>query len=340
MQCLGGPSGRRAQPLGRNRIEIARWVANAIRRFLLLRYNLVVGPVLRICLVAAALVACGGPQRASKGATLYKACAAELRWNGTACVSDEDALVTLSKATEALDAFDVDGALGLLHKARAEGPYGHALLITLYEKLGIAYSYLKKEEEALAAFEMLLALEPGHLLSYTLSPQATFLYERARKEAAARPKAQLGVSWPQGLAENDAIPLTIEVISDPLSMLHSMHLYVRDSEDTAYRRLEVALPSAGEISQVTLPPANTKKDSILELYGSAYDKQGNEVLLWFDAERPREMPLGYQPPTPWFRKWWVWAAIGTTAVATTGTTVYLLGLEPSANVGGGFSLGD
>jgi len=254
-------------------------------------------------------------------------------------VSNGDAALDLKKASDALAAFDVDAAVKLLESRASKGPYDHVLLVKLHEQLGIAYAYLKNEKQALAAFRTLLALEPGHLLSYTLSPQATFLFERARKESESNAPAHLEVSWPQGLKENEAIPLNIEVISDPMSMLHSMALYVRDREEGRYRRLQIDLPKAGEVGHVTLPAPHTKRDSILELYGSAYDAEGNEVLLWFNAQRPRELPLGYEAPSPWYRKWWVWAAVGGVTAVGTGTTVYLLGIEPGKTVGGGVSLG-
>jgi hypothetical protein len=147
------------------------------------------------------------------------------------------------------------------------------------------------------------------------------------------------VSWPQGLSESDRIPLSVEVVADPLSMLHSLALYVRSDSTEPYRRLQVALPEPGDVKRVVLPPAKTKRDSILQLYGSAYDKEGNEVLLWFDAKHPRELSLGYQAPSPWYRKWWVWAAVGGVAVVGTGATVYALGLEPADAVPLGFSFG-
>lgn len=292
------------------------------------------------CTIALALMACGGTQRGTSASVALEAsCAPELRWNGSACVSDGEAANELAQAREHLAAFEVDSALALLQGRQAKGPYGHQLLVTLHEQLGIAYSYLKKEEQALESFQTLLALDPGHLLSYTLSPQATFLFERARKSGKAQAPARVDVSWPQGLKESDPVPLSIEVVSDPLAMLHSMALYVRESEQEKFRRVQVALPRAGEVSRVVLPAARTKRDSVLHLYGSAYDKDGNEVLLWFNREQPRELPLGYVAPSPWYRKWWVWAAIGGTAAIGTGATVYLLGLEPADTIGGGFTLG-
>ena len=62
-------------------------------------------------------------------------------------------------------------------------------------------------------------------------------------------------------------------------------------------------------------------------------------MLWFDSEAPREIPLSYQAKQPWYRKWWTWAAIGGVVAAGTGTTVYLLSIDPPDRIDGGFDLG-
>lgn len=323
----------------RKLLRDARSVAHATVRVFALRYT---PPVkLWLCTLALALAACGGAQRdALVGASALEApCAAETHWTGSTCIGQAESAAALARAQESLAAFDVDSAVALLEERLANGPYAHALLVTLHEQLGIAYSYLKDEKRALDSFRTLLALEPGHLLSYTLSPQATFLYEKARNQSEALPETHLQVSWPQGLSESERIPLSVEVVSDPLAMLDSLALYVRSDAAEPYRRLQISLPKAGDVKRVVLPAPKTKRESVLELYGSAYDKLGNEVLLWFDAKNPRELPLGYTAPSPWYRKWWVWAAVGGVAAIGTGATVYALGLEPADAVPVGFSFG-
>jgi hypothetical protein len=76
----------------------------------------------------------------------------------------------------------------------------------------------------------------------------------------------------------------------------------------------------------------------LELYLRAYDDRGNEVLSWADPARPREIPLRYDPPTPWYRRGWFYAAVATAAAVTVGVTVYELTIAPPAKVTGGVSV--
>ncbi len=294
-----------------------------------------------VLLLVTLALACGGSSRAGISTLPLEAqCPKGQHYDGKLCRQPGDARAKVAEARAALAAFEVERALPLLEEAMKLGPHQHDLLIELYEQRGIAYSYLKREDEALKAFGELLDLEAGHLLSYTLSPQATFLYERARTAKEVRARALIDVSWPQGLRENQSIPLVVEVVSDPASMLQRMALYVRSSEKDAYQRVALKLPAPGELATVRLPAPHTNQSGVLQLYGRAYDKDGDEVLLWFDESQPREIPLGYDAPSPWYRKWWVWATVGGVVAAGTGTTVYLLSLDPSDEVGGTFSLGD
>jgi hypothetical protein len=145
-----------------------RSVAHAIGRFCV-RYTY---PVKWwVYTLALTWAACGGAQRKVfvPASSLEAVCAEPTRWNGFECSSEAQAATALAEAKESLAAFEVDAALAMLKTRLSNGPYGHALLVTLHEQLGIAYSYLKDEKRALESFQMLLALEPGHLLSYTLS---------------------------------------------------------------------------------------------------------------------------------------------------------------------------
>ena len=76
----------------------------------------------------------------------------------------------------------------------------------------------------------------------------------------------------------------------------------------------------------------------LELYLRAYDDRGNEVLAWADPKQPREIPLRYDPPTPWYRRGWFYAAVGTVVAVSVGVTVYELTLAPPDTVAGSVSV--
>mgnify|MGYP001817149522 CR=1 FL=1 len=265
-------------------------------------------------------------------------CPSATHWDGKQCTTAAG-VDKLEEAIVALEKFEVDKALRLLEAASSEGPYGHADLIKLHKHRAIVYAYLDREEEALQEFAILLALEPRHLLRHTLSPKATLLFEQAREASTEKQPALIDLSWPQDLKVSDELPLAVEVIADPQSWLHRMALFVRSSSEEEYRRITLDLPKPGEIQKLRLPAANTKRPTVLQIYGKAYDAEGHEVMLWFDSEAPREIPLSYQAKQPWYRKWWTWAAIGGVVAAGTGTTVYLLSIDPPDRIDGGFDLG-
>src|SRR5262249_34771773 len=122
---------------------------------------------------------------------------------------------SLDKGAALLAEFRAEDAVTVLEKAKSEGPYSRAEYIRLFEQLGIAYAYLERGGDALAAFDTLLALDPGRAISYTLSPKVTFLFEQARSAAADRVPPTIDVRWPPGLSVSDPIPVDVEVVADP-----------------------------------------------------------------------------------------------------------------------------
>jgi len=130
------------------------------------------------------------------------------------------------------------------------------------------------------------------------------------------------------------VPVDIEVLSDPKKFLRKATLFVRTRGDASWRAADLSLPSPGGDHRVMLPPVGGAKPVSLELYLRAYDDRGNEVLSWADASRPREIPLRYEPPTPWYRKWWVITAAASAVAIATGVTVYELTVSPPDKIGG------
>jgi hypothetical protein len=184
---------------------------------------------------------------------------------------------------------------------------------------------------------MLLALDPSHFLSYTLAPKATFVFEKVRAETAAHGVPALDVNWEHGQRVGAPVPLDIEVLADPKRFLHTATLFVRTRGEARWRAADLALAPGDR--RVVLPPVAATKPISLELYVRAYDDKHNEVLAWADPARPREIPLRYDPPTPWYKKWWV-ITLGAGAVALgTGVAVYELTLAPPDKAAGSVSVG-
>ncbi|TMQ17498.1 MAG: hypothetical protein E6J91_10020 [Deltaproteobacteria bacterium] len=291
--------------------------------------------------IAAALVAAlaGCHAEASHGtlAVLRAACADLEYWDGTACRPRGDGAARVAAGKQALAKLDVDLARQALDAADRGGPLDHDANVTLWEQRGIAAAYVDDERAAGAAFDMMLALDPGHFLSYTLSPKATFVFEKVRNDSKARGLPALDVNWPHGQRVGDPVPLELEVVADPKQFLHRATVFVRTRGDSGWRAADIALGRVAD-HRILLPPVDAQRPVSLELYLRAYDDRGNEVLTWADPQRPREIPLRYDPPTPWYRRTWFYAAAGGVLAAAVGVTVYELTLAPPDKVSGGVSV--
>jgi len=282
---------------------------------------------------AAAASACG-PGAVTRGpiSALHPACDVDQRWDGARCQPTGDARARVDAAATALAAFQVDAAREALATAEDHGPLDHDTHVKLWEQRGIAAAYVEDEPTATSAFDMLLALDPGHLLSYTLSPKATFVFERARLAAHAHESPDLDVTWAHGQRVGAPVPLDVEIIADPKHFLRRASVFVRRRGEDAWRATDVALGPAGRLQRVTLPAVAGAAASALEVYARVYDDRGNEVLTWADPSRPREIPLRYDPPPRWYRKWWVWTAIVGVVATATGVTAYAVTREPPADL--------
>ena len=292
---------------------------------------------MRFLVAVAMLAGCHGGTNHGTLAALRSACADTEYWDGTACKARGDAAAQVAAGKQALAKLDVDVAKLALDAADQGGPLDHDANVTLWEQRGIAAAYLNDERTASAAFDMLLALDPSHFLSYTLSPKATFVFEKVRNDTRARGVPVLDVNWPHGQRVGDPVPIDLEVIADPKQFLARATVFVRTHGETRWHAADVALGNAAE-RRVVLPPVEAQKPASLDLYLRAYDKRGNEVLTWADAARPREIPLRYDPPTPWYRRTWFYAAVGTVVAASVGVTVYELTISPPDQVSGNVSV--
>ena len=285
--------------------------------------------------VLALVAGCHGAAGQPTFAVLRPACADGDYWDGTACKPRGDAAAKVAAGKQALAKLDVDTAKTELAAADQGGPLDHESNVTLWEQRGIAAAYVNDEPTARAAFDMLLALDPGHFLSYTLSPKATFVFEKVRNETRGVPA--LDLNWPHGQRVGDPVPIDVDVVADPKQFLHRATLFVRTRGDTGWHATDLPLAKVGE-HRVVLPAIDVAKPTSLELYVRAYDDHGNEVLTWADRTRPREIPLRYDPPTPWYKRAWFYAVAGSVVAAAVGLTVYELTIAPPDKVTGGVSV--
>lgn len=265
------------------------------------------------------------------------ACAPAQFWDGSRCVPRGDGAERVAAGTAALAAQDAVGAKAALDAAAERGgPLDHETHVTLWEQRGIASAFLEDEAAARTAFDMLLALDPGHVLPYRLAPQVTFPFEEVRNAIKQRSAPAIDVNWPTGQKVGEPIALDLQVVADPKRFLRRATVFVRQHGTTEWRAADVALERAE--SRLRLPGVTATKPTSLELYLRAYDERGNEVLAWADPARPREIPLRYDPPPRWYRDWRTYAIGGTVLTLVTGVIVYAVTLAPPDRVDGSAGL--
>jgi hypothetical protein len=285
-------------------------------------------------LVALGLAACSQAGTSTPTLPLRPACGDGQLWDGTSCRPTTEATKHLTDGTAALARQDVDEAKVALDKVEAAGPLDHETNVTLWEQRGIAAAYVDDEATARAAFDMLLALDPGHFLSYTLAPQVTFVFEKVRNATRKTGAPAVDVNWPSGQKVGDPVPLGVEVVADPKQFLKRATLFVRTRGDTRWRAADLAL-GLGREARVVIPAVTATKPTSLELYLRAYDASGNEVLAWADPTRPREIPLRYDPPPKWYVNWKTYAIAGPIAVGLAIVIAYVVTRDPPDEIGGG-----
>jgi hypothetical protein len=281
------------------------------------------------CVLALLAVGCTHAQDHGTQVSLRAACTAGSYWNGHACAPSGDAPKQLEVGAQAIASQDVDAIAAAVSAAEKAGPLDYTSNIRLWEERGIGLAYGDDDPGAKTAFDMMLALDPGHVLSYRLSPKATLVFEEVRKSVPTAPA--IDVNWTRGQKVGDPLPIDIEVISDPKKFLDRATLFVRSRGEASWHATDLVL---AKDKTIILPAIHSDKPVSLELYLRAYDAHDNEVLTWADPSHPRELALRYEPPTPWYRKWWVWAIGGSALALATGITVYELTIAPPDTVGG------
>ncbi len=276
------------------------------------------------------LAACGGAATRVASTPLRPACAAGERWDGAGC-QPRGGTDDLATAATAFAGLETEEAMAALDRAAAR-PLDYPSYLSLWKQRAMVHALGDATAEAEAAFARLLAADPGHAIDCDAGARYFRPFQRAQ---AARPIAhELELRWRRDLRLGQAIPIEVESIADPQATMHAVTVYVRTRGEPSWRAADVTLPPPGQVAALTLPPITGREPTALELYAVASDRGGSEVHRWASPERPREIALRYDPPTPWHRKWWVWAAVGGVAAVGTGVAVYAAVWRPSDNLTG------
>ncbi len=195
-----------------------------------------------------------------------------------------------------------------------------------YEYLGMSWLILGKKPKARAAFEELFAIDPHYTLSDpSHSPKLREFFEEVRSSfvpgyGKSEGEAELEHSAPAGATAGRPLEMEVVVIRGA-PLVRAVTLYARRQGLLAYG----SAPMHGDANRwkLSYAPPREVADYTLEYYVEARDDKGRVVARVASPERPIPMPVRGVPivtgPQPWFKRWYVWAAVG--AVVAGGAVV-------------------
>ncbi|HXU70301.1 MAG TPA: tetratricopeptide repeat protein [Polyangia bacterium] len=189
--------------------------------------------------------------------------------------------------------------------------------VRAYEYLGMSWLILGKKPKARAAFEELLAIDPHYTLSDpSHSPKLREFFESVRTSfvpgyGRSEGEAELEHSAPTGATAGRALEMQVVVIRGA-ELVHAVTLFARRQGLLEYG----PTPMRGDANRWYLKyaPPRDVADYTLEYYVEARDDKGRVVARVASPERPIPIAVHGVPivvgPTPWYKRWYVWAAVG------------------------------
>lgn len=236
----------------------------------------------------------------------------------------------LEAGIERLREDDLEAAIELL--GRASGGLPLEDVIRRYENLGVAQAYAGDAAAAERTFARLLAVAPGHVIPYTISPRATFVFEKVRRETAHQPPTVVRLELPESIAYDEAAVASLVCDADAYDLIARWELCQHVKNDAAPYRCQAApAPPIGQRMRWTLLPVaaaaartaagGDQPAALLQLALSGYDVDGNEVFRDPDRGRPREVPLSSAAEAAWYANPLLWSALSVAAVGAALGTV-------------------
>ena len=225
----------------------------------------------------------------------------------------------LEQGIAQLQDLEVASAIAILESVK--GPLTLEQSTELYENLGLACAYAEQSEKAERAFASLLRIAPGHTLDYSISPKATFIFEKVRKRMLKEPALLVQTSPPSATPYDTPLTIETNTLHNPENFVSSLRLCHRVKQKGGnYDCLDLDLSDSAESNAFVLPPfarpdVNDDEEMTLQFALSGFDAQGNEVYRGPSRARPGELPLGLQPQIPWYENPLTWTAVASATLA-------------------------
>jgi len=221
-------------------------------------------------------------------------------------------------------------AMKVCKAALGAGGFRRDELLPLLELQGIIAASQGRAGAAVEAFKKLLAVAPERRLRRGLAPRITRAFRRARAWLRRHPHGiRLALKAPRSTGARDAAPIDLEVSADPLGQVAGARLYARRRGSQVFH-LTLGGRRAGRSYSFRLAPRALGSPSAIEYYVVALDARANELATVASASAPRSLaveraggiaprpatspptrgPAALAKPTPWYKSWWFWSAVG------------------------------
>jgi hypothetical protein len=244
-----------------------------------------------------------------------------LLWSGGAS-ADRD---TIQLGLAAYEALDYERAVALLHQAFSES-LGAAEKRTVLSTLAFAHVALNQDDQARAAFRLLLRSDPTTSLDETISPRTRLLFEEARSDLGPAAPAALSAAIDPASPVSGR-PLVVSALAPGAA---SAQLFYRSVGQSSFHRVG-ALAEDGRIA-ISVPATDVKAPA-LEYYLLALDAVDQVKAQAGSQERWLRADVA-APRVPLYRRGWVWgtAAGATAAVVVVGVVAGLFAQPSTARV--------
>jgi hypothetical protein len=184
-----------------------------------------------------------------------------------------------------------------------------------YEYLGMAQLILGHKTRAREAFEELLAIDAHYTLTDpSHSPKLREFFEGVRASflpgyGRAQGEAELEHAAPTAATAGRPIEVQADVIRGA-QLVRDVALEWRRQGLLTYA--SEAMSGGGGRWRLSFAPPRDNNDYALEYYLEARDEHGRVVARVASAEAPLLLPVrgAPLPPTAWYKRWYVWAAVG------------------------------
>jgi tetratricopeptide (TPR) repeat protein len=222
--------------------------------------------------------------------------------------------VLVKKGLAAYAELDYARAIALLDQARAESLTREEKLAT-WQTLGLAHVGLGHTDEAKAAFQHLLRLDPSFQLDRSVAPKVRAIFEEAKAQAATSGRVS-GPALPSVTAQLDPVALhegrpVVVRVSYPGGVAQKMALYYRASGQASFSRLTVD-GREGRF-EATVPGLSVTPPA-LEYHVALLDDAGAAVASAGTLGQPLSAQVA-RKKMPLYKKGWFWGVIGGVAAA-------------------------